>query len=345
VIAAGCSSAASAAPSESSPTAPPSPTAAPSPTRTPTPTTAFSRSCDPATLPSGRIAFTAGDGVANGISVINADGSGYRRLVEPKVIAGQPHGGTEGPSWVGSDRILFDSNRNGGPDDWHIFSVQDAGGEPEQITMGPAGIEYHVAASLDGTSLAYAKAVATGNSAEPLVDAGIFVSDRDGGNERQVTETPPGGVDEWPDISPDGKHIAFTRGHVGDGGLFVVNVDGSGLTKLVPAEMEPSRARWSADGSRIAFHVNGERFLTVSSNVWVVNADGSGLRQVTFENRDGQAFFPTWSPDDLSLLFVHHSSGSPTNDLAVIPSAGGVACTLWAGAPSNLAWESDWASP
>ena len=185
-------------------------------------------------------------------------------LVEPKVIAGQPHGGTEGPSWVGSDRILFDSNRDGGPDDWHLFSVDGAGGDPVQITKGPTGSRTTQSSRLDGTFIALTKYLPTGNPAERVG----WRRDLRRRSERRKRATgdrvPPGAVDEWPDISPDGNRIAFMRGHVGDGGLFVANVDGSDLTRIVSAEMEPSRPRWSADGSRIVFHSNGHRFLTVT---------------------------------------------------------------------------------
>src|SRR6185295_15600578 len=91
----------------------------------------------------GRIAFTVGDSNANGIGVVNADGSNFRVVVEPKVIPGQPSGGTEAPRWIGPGRILFDSNRNGGPDDWHLFTVDESGGEPSQLTKGAEGIENH----------------------------------------------------------------------------------------------------------------------------------------------------------------------------------------------------------
>jgi len=344
VLATACSPAASVAPTNSSPSSTSSPT--PGQTVIATQTAPASGSCANAGLPDGRIAFTVGDGQANGIAVINADGSGYQLVVEPKSIAGQPHGGTEAPSWIGPGEILFDSNRNGGRDDWHVFTAHVDGADSVQITGGADGIEYHGALSSDGTFLVYSKAAPTGNPAEPFVDVGLFVADPDGQHERQLVTTPTGAVDEWPDISPDGMKIAFTRGHVGDdGGLFVVKLDGSGLTRIVPADKEPLRARWSADGSRIVFHSNGGRFLTESANVWVVSADGTGLRQVTFEAGDGQAFYPTWSPDDQYIVFVHHVAGSGTNNLAVVPSEGGTACTLWQGTSSNLAWESDWASP
>jgi Tol biopolymer transport system component len=312
-------------------------------TPTGSPRSASTASCAELGIPGGRVAFTVGDGQANGIGVVNADGSGFQVVVEAKDIEGQPHGGTEGPTWMGS-RILFDSNRNGGPDDWHLFSVDAGGGTPVQITKGAEGIENHGVLARDGGFIAFAKYLATGDPKEPFGGGGIFVANPDGGHERQVTKTPMGGVDEWPDISPDGRRIAFGRGHVAEGGLYVVNVDGSGLTRIVPPSMEPSRPRWSNDGRRIVFHSNGERYMTESANVWVVNADGSGLGQLTFEKIDGQAFFPTWSPDDRFVLFVHKPRGIPKNDLAVIPSAGGAMCTLWAGTRASGAWESDWAA-
>jgi Tol biopolymer transport system component len=296
-------------------------------------------------MPAGQIAFTVGNGDANGIGVVNADGSGYRMLVEPKAIAGQPHGGTEGPAWIGPGRIMFDSNRNGGPDDWHLYTVDVAAGEPVQLTKGADGIENHGSLSRDGTFIAFDKYLPTGNPAEPWAGGSIVVADPDGRHERPVTSTPPGGFDEWPDISPDGQRIAFVRWSGDAGGLYTVNTDGSDLTLIVPAVMQPSRPRWSNDGRRIVLYDNADRFLAQSANVWVVNPDGSGLRQLTFEQRDGQAFYPTWSPDDRFILFVHHRRGASTNDLAVITAEGGAMCTLWAGQPNVLAWESDWAPP
>jgi uncharacterized Zn ribbon protein len=337
-----CSPAATLAP----PTTPPTAAASPTPAKTPTATLPSSDAgpCAAGSIPAGRIAFTLGNGQANGIGVVNADGSGFHVVVQAKVIEGQPSGGTEAPRWIGPGQILFDSNRNGGPDDWHLFTVDEDGDGAIQLTKGAEGIENHGVLSRDGAFIAFAKYLATGDPSEPFRGGGIFVADPGGRRERQVTATPKGGVDDWPDISPNGRHIAFTREYVGDaGGLFVVNVDGTGLKRLVPADFEPERARWSGDGTMIVFHNNRRRHLEESANVWVINADGSGLRQLTFERVDGQAFYPTWSPDDRFILFVHKPRGVPKNDLAVIPSGGGAMCTLWAGTRASGAWESDWA--
>ncbi len=338
----GCSPAASRAPATPGATAAASPTRGPLPSSTPS--SPYAGACDAGALPGGRIAFTMGNGQANGIAVANVDGSGFRVVVEAKDTPGQPHGGTEGPSWIGAGRIMFDSNRNGGRDDWHLFTVDEGGGKPTQVTEGADGIEYHGDLAPDGSFIVYAKAAA--DPEVVFLDAGLFVADPDGRHERQLTMVPPGGIDEWPAISPDGKRVAFGR-HIGpDGGIKIINTDGSGLTTIVPAEMQPIRPRWSADGRRIAFSDNGDRFLERSANVWVVNADGTGLRRLTEESggdQGGQAFFPTWSPDDAYLLFIHHRRGSRTNDLAIMPSSGGPICTLWPGRGDMSAWESDWA--
>jgi hypothetical protein len=95
----------------------------------------------------------------------------------------------------------------------------------------------------------------------------------------------------WPAWSPDGQRIAFSRDPFG---LYVVNVDGSGLTRL---SNEGTWLDWSPDGEQIAFtssrHGNQE--------IYVVNADGSGLTRLTNQPEDDQ--FPTWSPDGQQIAF------------------------------------------
>jgi TolB protein len=351
ILACGCNPAASKAPSsaDASPASSQSasaPSPAPSPSTRGTPGTANLGMCLPGSLPAGRIAFTVGDNQDNGIGVVNTDGSGFRILVPAKHIENQPSGGTEAPRWLSADRLGFDSNRNGGPDDWHLFIVDPNGGEPKQLTKGPDGIEGYISLSRDGSLIVFAKWLPTGDPKEPWGPGGIFVADPDGKHERLVTRTPEGGYDDWPDISPDGKQIAFNRQDVGEaGGLMVVNVDGTGLKQLIPDSVQPERPRWSNDGRKILFHNNRHRHDAKSTNVWVMNPDGSDLRQLTFEDRDGQAFYPAWSPDDQFIVFTHHRPSSPTNDLAVFPSAGGASCTLWNGRRDVLAWDSDWGPP
>jgi Tol biopolymer transport system component len=95
-----------------------------------------------------------------------------------------------------------------------------------------------------------------------------------------------------PELSPGGDLILFTN-H--GSGLWVMKPDGDNPRPLTfRDDIDPT---WSPDGSMIAFASsrNGERQL------YVANADGSNVRQVTdLNNMGGRS---TWSPDGTRLAF------------------------------------------
>ncbi len=80
-------------------------------------------------------------------------------------------------------------------------------------------------------------------------------------------------------------------------GIFVMRPDGSQVRMVAQIEGCKRHAcpRWSHDGKRIAFGATPQSFSQAS--MYVVNADGSGLRKVT------QCAFPSWSPDDQQIAF------------------------------------------
>ena len=148
-------------------------------------------------------------------------------------------------------------------------------------------------------------------------------------------EFPEGAEDEWPDISPDGQRVAFTRTHTPEGGLFVVNLDGTGLSRLLDYEMQPQRPRWSPDGQWIVFHSNSHRTETDSANVWVIAADGTGLRQLTHGSLPRQAWAADWSPDGEHIVFVDRGP-------EVVGLDGTRTCILWQGVGAQAGWDPDW---
>ncbi|MEP6758203.1 MAG: hypothetical protein ABJB55_03315 [Actinomycetota bacterium] len=84
--------------------------------------------------------------------------------------------------------------------------------------------------------------------------------------------------------------------------LMAVSADGGPILRLSPfVRNSESGPVWSPDGQRFAFVGNPSKHVILGGNIYVVNADGSGLVQVTEGLRDKQ---PSWSPDGTHLAFV-----------------------------------------
>jgi len=76
-----------------------------------------------------------------------------------------------------------------------------------------------------------------------------------------------------PILSPDGTHIGYVRSaaYVVGSEIWVVNVDGTGATRLTSGHID-SQPAWSPDASEIAFVRDNE--------AWLMNSDGSDLARV-----------------------------------------------------------------
>lgn len=87
---------------------------------------------------------------------------------------------------------------------------------------------------------------------------------------------------------------------VAPGGGDLVNLTGP-LTAPVGSPDSAFEPSVSADGNRIVFGVDSQ----ASSEIWIVNADGSGAKQLTDDNLLDQA--PAISPDGTRVVWNQHS--------------------------------------
>jgi len=143
--------------------------------------------------------------------------------------------------------------------------------------------------SPDGARIAFAKRSRQGD----IVDSDIYLMDADGTDLVNLTGH-LGTDDTAPAWSPDGGRIAFASG----GDLFVIDVDGTNLTRLTLDTERNDDPAWSPDAARIAFSCEREG----NGEICVMNADGTGLRQLT--NDPANDYGPVWSPDGAKIAFT-----------------------------------------
>jgi Tol biopolymer transport system component len=194
----------------------------------------------------------------------------------------------------------------------------------------------------------------------------LYVINADGTNEARLTTLPSGYSEDAtalgsPAWSPDGKRIAFARGTVPDtstasaesstepasasaeglNGIYLINVDGTGLRKLTSLAgerifQEFEGPVWSPDGEKIAFYYNGA--------INVIDADGSGRKELTARTHDPPQL--AWSPDGKRIAFIGYASelnvinadGSGQRSLTNAPGLSYVLWPTWSPDSQKLAF-------
>ncbi|MGV3527251.1 MAG: TolB family protein [Candidatus Sericytochromatia bacterium] len=135
-------------------------------------------------------------------------------------------------------------------------------------------------------------------------NAEIFVSDltvQDGPLPLATNLTRHAAQDTQPKWSPDGRHVLFLSTREGVLEPFLMNAEGRDIRRLLvqaPQSMELEFADWSPDGQQVVLVYRGD--------IYVVQADGSGLRLLTSESGLGYNRDPVWSPDSRQIAFVSH---------------------------------------
>jgi Tol biopolymer transport system component len=233
------------------------------------------------------------------IYVINADGTGLRRLTRNAVSDGDPVWSPDGR------RIAFTRDRDRQTANIYVMNADGSG--QQRLTPDIRRRPWvELAWSPDWQRIAF---VASGG---PLGAADIYVINTDGSGLRNVTNTVTTSFDfAW---SPDGRRIAYLEGSPGLGALSVVNADGTGkqrLTGLLMVDLGPPS--WSPDGRTLAFTGRG-------GDIYTVHADRTGLRKLAAS--PGWNVGADWSRDGRRIVFMSSRDVHRAYDLFVMNADG-----------------------
>ncbi len=243
-----------------------------------------------------KIVFTSKrDGNAE-IYIMNPDGSEQVNLTQHRASDYDPVWSPSG------EQILFVSDRNGRKD---LYLMKADGTNVHKVFRKLVGREYPTW-SPDGKQLAYHR----------FDKLAIYIAPSDGKKEEKLAN----GL--WPAWSPDGSEIAFVADEefalVAEGNLKAanpriqfINLQTSEENILLPGEKLMFGPAWSPNSTQIAFSwikldaIPVEDLLAGKNAgdtlaVYIVNRDGSGLKQVV----DAKTSAPVWSPQGDELVYV-----------------------------------------
>lgn len=229
----------------------------------------------------GKIAFVRDSMGLTSIWTLSADGVNAVRITEDGSFAE--------PALSADGRRIAYVRRTpaGGPDS--IFVGTASGGRAHFLTVGgwPRW-------SPDGSEIVFHRRV--------IVPSGtnVHVIGADGSNERALTTLPDDGF--FPSWSPDGRKIAFTSTRLGNHEIFVMDADGTDVTRVTRCTDESALCAFPAwspvlSDDRLAFLV-----LDPVGEIRTIRPDGTGSRTLLTDLTVAE-MAPVWSPDGARLAF------------------------------------------
>jgi TolB protein len=241
----------------------------------------------------GRIAFS--DFMTGQVYAVNPDGSGLAQLThEPNGIAAR------WPDWSpNGSRVLFArvnlSNFVG-----RIWIMNANGSGQRQLASGvPGRSDFEPRYTPDGRHIVFTHCL-------PFFEhCAIWIMRSDGTHRHLLVPflaAPNETSNFFPDVSPDGRRIAFTR--FGFHGIiaqvWVARIDGTHARPLTAPRLEASGPNWSPGGRRIGFTSNTNR---PQSSVYVMRSDGTGVTRLAITKWPTNNFGSSYSPGGGQIAF------------------------------------------
>lgn len=205
-----------------------------------------------------------------------------------------------------------------------IYTINPDGSGRTQLTSGQLANQYP-AWSADGSKVVYVRSrgIEAGRHSIVTMNAdgtGKAVVFRAEDDRKEIID---------PAWSPDGTRIVFCAEGRRPPALFVIDADGSGLTKITRARHLDCHPSWSPDGNTIAFATILGRHFAIAT----MATDGSNRTILVGRGINDD---PDWSPDGSQIVFWRFH-GRTRSDIFVV-DADGAGRTRLTNTPGRWEW-------
>lgn len=165
--------------------------------------------------------------------------------------------------WLGKSHILYLRGANYDTP-CRLYKVNFAGGALVDLTSKDLPKDVDFSGSPDSSKILYCDGTDT--------NWDIWIMDSDGSNKKQLTDHPKKEHLNYPLQNvwmPDSKSFFFVSHRSGNGNIYKMNVDGTGLTQITFGDFKDLAPSVSPDGTRLAFLSDRDGIF----NIWVIDLE------------------------------------------------------------------------
>jgi Tol biopolymer transport system component len=173
----------------------------------------------------------------------------------------------------------------------------------------------------------------------------VFLMNADGSDQRQLSAN----YESHPDWSPDGQALAYASSRETVGAIYMYDLITHTEKKLTQTERSTYAPDWSPDGTQMAL-IHSPTHPGINYELFIMDANGSGLKALTDSVSYQYYAHPDWSPDGTRIAYavdipddnnIFTMAPDGTDIIQLTKDAGDNFKPAWSPDGTRIAFESD----